>query len=127
LSDFKQTLATDAKFTKVAMEMFVHLTWDALERIKGLQMPFTYEKLLRVLPYIATKIGVRRSHHEYEIPKKFTQQEMADLLGASRESISSHFQKAISNGVIVNEEEYRVLDLNKIPKEFVFTKWFAEN
>jgi len=127
LLDFKHALAADAQFTKASMEMFVHLTWDALERIKSLQMPFTYEKLLRLLPYIATKMGSKLSQNEFRIPSSFTQQDMANLLGTSRESISAHFQKAVSKGIIQKTTGGKIFNLKEIPNEFIYSRWFKEN
>jgi len=126
LLDFKHALTSDTLFTKASMEMFVHLTWDALERIKSLQMPFTYEKLLRLLPYIATKMGKKLSSHEYFIPNSFTQQDMANLLGTSRESISAHFQKAVSKGIIKKTTGGKIFNLKEVPTEFIFSRWFNE-
>jgi CRP/FNR family transcriptional regulator len=127
LLDFKHALSSDSAFTKASMEMFVHLTWDALERIKSLQMPFTYEKLLRLLPYVATKIGNKISEHEFKIPNSFTQQDMANLLGTSRESISAHFQKAVSKGIIRKSTGGKIFNLKEVPSSFIYTRWFKEN
>ena len=124
LSEFKEALSTDPAFTKSALQMFVNLSWDAMERLKGMQMPFTYERLLSILPYICAKVGSKISGQRFRIPKKFSQQEIADLLGVTRESVSSHYQKALKNEVIIDKDGLRVLDLSKIPSECIFNTWF---
>ena len=124
LSEFKEILKTDPEFTKSSLEMFVNLSWDAMERLKGMQMPFTYERLLSVLPYICAKVGNKVSGQRFRIPKKFSQQEMADLLGVTRESVSSQYQKALKNEVIIDKDGIRLLDLSKIPSEYIFSTWF---
>jgi CRP-like cAMP-binding protein len=128
LKDFKIEMGKEASFTKDAMEMFVHLTWDTLERLKGMHAPYTYEKLLRLLPYIASKVGSKVDNRIYSIPKNLGQQLIADMLGSSRESVSVHYNEAIKNGVIIKKENGdRFIDLEKVPEQYIYSRWFNES
>lgn len=124
---FRETLASDVDFTKQAFEMFVNLAWDLMERIKDLQMSYTTDRLIRLLPYIAAKTGVEVEPRVYKLPSYLTQYEIALLLGVTRESISTHMSKPEVQRFLYQKEGSRYVDLREIPENYIFEQWFRQN
>lgn len=124
--DFKKGLHTNSELSHAAMLQFVDLTWDFMERIKSLQMPYTYEKLLRLLPYLAAKTGKPRGENSYVIQQKITQEEIAQMIGATRESISAHLSKLEKNGVITRKKGIFTIHIDAVPEEYIHYSWFKE-
>ncbi len=121
---FKRELTENPDFCRQAQIKFVYHTWDLIERVKCLQMVYTFEKLLRGMPYIAAKVGVAVGDNRYQIPKYMTQEEIAWLLGTSRESISAHFGKLKEQKVVENLGQNLIFDLSKVPDDYIYNRWF---
>lgn len=126
LREFKNLMEIDPKFTKLALEVFVHLSWDLLERVKDLQMNYTTDKLLRALPFIAAKTGKKVSKMKFRIPEYITQSEIAMIIGTSRESVSTHMKKPEVKEAFYVKNDYRVIDLSNVESEFIYKRWFSE-
>ncbi len=122
----KLALTSDDKLSREAMMQFIYLTWDFMERIKGLQMPYTYEKLVRLLPYLAAKIGKKVSPNSYELQHTLTQEEIAQMTGVTRESVSAHMSKVEKNNLIKRRNGKLIVNLSAIPEEFIHKLWFRE-
>ncbi len=127
LSDLKAQLAEDPNLSKRCLEYFVHICWDLLERVKCLQMPYTHEKIVRLLPYLCAKVGNKVGYNVYSIPAVITQDEMAQLLGTARESISIHLKKLRNGNIIVQSTGSLTLNLNEVPDEYIHKQWFMEH
>ena len=125
--ELKKALEQDPVVSRTALLQFVYYTWDLMERIKGLQMPYTYEKLLRLFPYLAAKLGVKRSENVYELAYNLTQEEIAQLLGATRESISAHLHKVEDSGAIQRVGKKITVKISSIPEEYIHEQWFRES
>lgn len=123
----KEALANDANIAHESLMQFVYLMWDAMERIKCLQMPYTYEKLLRLLPYVAAKLGTNVGRNRCKLIYKITQDEIAQLAGATRESVSTHLGKLSKDGVIERSAHSFIINMDKIPDEYIHSYWFNES
>jgi len=99
-NDFKEKMKTDAVLNRESLLMFVDLSWDLMERVKCLQTPYTYGKLIKLLPYLIAKFGDKLENNKYQIPNFVTQEEIAQLIGTSRESVTKHFQLLREDGII---------------------------
>lgn len=124
--ELKSGLSSNPEVSHAALLQFVSLSWDFMERIKSLQMPYTYEKLLRLLPYLAAKTGKPRGENSYVIQQKITQEEIAQMIGATRESISAHLSKLEKNGVITRKKGIFTIHIDSVPEEYIHQNWFKE-
>lgn len=125
--ELKQKLNEDVYFARDAYMAFVYLSWDFMERIKCLQMPYTQEKILRMLPYLVAKIGSKKTDTIYELNYPIRQEEIAQLIGATRESVSAHLSK-IEDRSIINRTKSRIsIDMKYIPDEYIHKHWFSES
>ena len=123
-NEIRNKLNDDHEATKAAHTASVKLTWDFMERIKCLQMPYTQEKLLRLLPYLAAKIGVKKSSTKYELSYQITQEEIAQLIGATRESVSAHLEELEKRKALNRNNKRIVIDMEYVPEEYICGLWF---
>jgi CRP/FNR family transcriptional regulator len=118
-AELKETLRNDTCAARDSHMEFVTMAWDFMERIKCLQMPYTKEKILRLLPYLVAKIGgtIKGSKHELNYP--ITQVEIAQLIGATRESVSAHLSQLEDLNIISRKDNRVTVDMEKIPEEYL--------
>jgi CRP/FNR family transcriptional regulator, cyclic AMP receptor protein len=81
----------------------------ATEQIEALAFLDVYGRLARILIENQDAQGVIR--------EKFTQQELADMVGSSRETVSRIFNELVDSGFI-RKEKGRILLLKKLPYKF---------
>lgn len=81
----------------------------ATEQIESLAFLDVYGRLARFLIENQDQDGV--------IAEKFTQQELADLVGSSRETVSRIFNELVAGGYI-RKEKGRIVIQNKLPYKF---------
>ncbi len=81
----------------------------ATEQIESLAFLDVYGRLARILIENQDEDGVIR--------EKFTQQELADMVGSSRETVSRIFNELVSGGY-VRKVKGRVVILKKLPYKF---------
>lgn len=122
----KSAIENDMQALKSAHSAFVYLTWDLMERIKCLQMPYTQEKLIRLMPYLAAKLGKEIAKNKYELKQSITQEEIAQLLGATRESVSSHLSNLEKKGIIKRYKSSFIINISEIPSEYIHEIWFGK-
>jgi len=126
-AELRNKLNNDDEVAKDAHLAFVYLAWDFMERIKCLQMPYTQEKLLRLLPYLAAKIGTKKNGKKYELDYQITQEEIAQLIGATRESVSAHLAKLEERGALNRSGSRIVIDMEYVPQEYIYELWFTNS
>ncbi len=122
----RESLLDDPTMAREAQLAFVYMTWDLMERVKCLQMPYTQEKLIRLMPYLAAKLGVKKDTSTYELSIAITQEEIAQLLGATRESVSAHLSKLEEKNVISRKKSKLTIHMNHNPEEYIYDVWFEE-
>jgi CRP/FNR family cyclic AMP-dependent transcriptional regulator len=81
----------------------------ATEQIEALAFLDVYGRLARIL--------IENQDGQGVIREKFTQQELADMVGSSRETVSRIFNELVDGGFIRKEKEHIVL-LKKLPYKF---------
>lgn len=125
--ELRQTLTQEAEVSRSVQLAFVYLSWDFMERIKCLQMPYTQEKILRLLPYLVAKLGgVKNRSGAVELTYDITQEEIAQMLGTTRESVSAHLAKLENKGIIDRSTKRMKITMSEIPEEYIHDLWFEE-
>jgi len=81
----------------------------ATEQIESLAFLDVYGRLARIL--------IENQDAEGVIREKFTQQELADMVGSSRETVSRIFNELVGGGFI-RKEKGRMVILKKLPFKF---------
>jgi CRP/FNR family cyclic AMP-dependent transcriptional regulator len=85
---------------------------NAMSRLQNLQKTKVEEKVDFVIYYIAVMLGKKIGENNYEVDSIFTHQEIADLAGLTRESVSRQLKKTKYNKIIHKDKGKIQLNLN---------------
>lgn len=108
-NDFRECIA---KNPDIAINLIKELALRIralTDNVKGLALYDVYGRTIRVLSKLA-----REQEDELAIPRKLTQQELANMVGASREMIS-RIQKDLKSGGYINIEDNKIVIKKKLP------------
>jgi CRP-like cAMP-binding protein len=87
---------------------------NAVSRIQNLQKTNVEEKIDFIIYYLAILLGKRIGENKYEIDGIFTHQEIADLAGLTRESVSRQLKKTKYQKIIIKSNGKILLDLSQL-------------
>ena len=79
----------------------------ALEQLKAA------DKLLHILQYLVLRFGKPVSKDNYLIPLKLTHQEIANLVGLTRETVSTEIGKLKTSGILAMNDIHYVVNTDK--------------
>jgi CRP/FNR family cyclic AMP-dependent transcriptional regulator len=87
---------------------------NAVSRIQNLQKTNVEEKIDFIIYYLAILLGKSIGENKYEIDGIFTHQEIADLAGLTRESVSRQLKKTKYKKIIIKSNGKILLDLSQL-------------
>lgn len=99
LHEIRQLLASKPAMMTAMIDVFSHTLKDAYSQINTLAADGTVRRLANVLSVLARKVG-RQSGEMVEIPIYLTQEEIAQMVVARRERISTALNSLRRNGVV---------------------------
>jgi CRP/FNR family transcriptional regulator, cyclic AMP receptor protein len=79
----------------------------ALEQLKAA------DKLLHILQYLVLRFGKQLTRDTYLIPLRLTHQEIANLVGLTRETVSTEIGKLKSSGILSINDVHYVINVDK--------------
>ena len=97
---------------------------NSVSRIQNLQKTNVEEKVDFIIYYLAILLGKQQEKNIYELETPFTHQDVADLAGLTRESVSRQFKKSKYQQVIQKKQKDGMtinlnnLDINNMPPIF---------
>ncbi len=93
-----------------------HRLESNIQRLENLSLTSSYHQVAHQLHYFVSKYGtISQDGHHLEMP--LTQQDMADILGASRETISTAMTKLRKAGLLEQSHGILVPNLEKLLEE----------
>jgi CRP-like cAMP-binding protein len=87
---------------------------NALSRLQNLQKTNVEEKVDFIIYYLAILLGKNTKGNKIEIDGTFTHQEIADLAGLTRESVSRQLNKVKYNHIIVKNNNGMMINLEHL-------------
>jgi CRP-like cAMP-binding protein len=90
---------------------------NAVSRLQNLQKTKVEEKVDFIIYYLAIILGKEVGENKFEIDSIFTHQEIADLAGLTRESVSRQLHKTKYKNIIRKENNKIYIDLNTLNRE----------
>jgi CRP-like cAMP-binding protein len=89
---------------------------NAVSRLQNLQKTKVEEKVDFIIYYLAIILGKEVGENKFEIDSIFTHQEIADLAGLTRESVSRQLHKTKYKNIIRKENNKIYIDLNSLDR-----------
>ncbi|NTV72199.1 MAG: Crp/Fnr family transcriptional regulator [Azonexaceae bacterium] len=105
---FARKLATDPSVTPVMMRVMGRLLSNAVGLIEDLAFREVPARLARFLWQLAERRGLRQEHG-WLVPLDFSMQDIASLLGTTRQSISSLINQWEREGVLLRQSRRSLL------------------
>ncbi len=105
---FARKLATDPSVTPVMMRVMGRLLSNAVGLIEDLAFREVPARLARFLCQLAERRGLRQEHG-WLVPLDFSMQDIASLLGTTRQSISSLINQWEREGVLLRQSRRSLL------------------
>jgi CRP/FNR family transcriptional regulator len=81
--------------------------------LHALQQPKARQKLLYIMQYLVLRFGSPLSKGNQTIELRLTHQEIANIIGITRETVSTEISKLIKEGVLAIEDYRYVVDMDK--------------
>lgn len=106
---FMDCMESDCKFTKNLLRLMVRKTRLMTDAIRQLSFHNSVSRVAIALMNLSIQYSVQRQDGSLRLTMKFTQQEMADITGLSRVSVSNIFLGLMAEGILEKEEGYLVI------------------
>lgn len=115
----KRTLLSEAKtdlvmMTEIATSLSTHYD-DLMERLNSIEKANVSDKLLSTLRYLAGRFDAEESVDLYKLGLKLTHQDLADMIGSTRETTSVELHKLRKAGHIDYDHSQFVVHVNHDP------------
>lgn len=109
-NDFKKCLANDPDIAIALIKELTHRIRMLTDNVKGLALRDVYGRVAKTLSNLAK----REENGKRVIAEKLTQQELANMVGASREMVS-RILKDLTTGGYIKIEDKRIIIERKLP------------
>lgn len=114
----KSTFLTAARgnlelMTEIAISMSSHYD-DLLTRINSTEQASIRQKLIATLCYLAGRFSAERQVDLYQLGLKLTHEDVATMIGATRETVSVELQKLRHDGYVDYSRSKFVIHLDKL-------------
>lgn len=111
LDEFLERLKNDGELATVILGWFVEEVEFILQRIKGMGKNEARNKVIDALDYLASRHALPRRAGWARVKFPFSQQSIAELIGVTRETVSTVF-KDIESQKIVRSPKLMVLEVH---------------
>ncbi len=109
-----QSLLKQPGLAAVLVDLFCRALKEAYAQVNSMALDDTVNRLIKVLSGLATKIG-QRSGSLVQIPVYLTQEEIAQMVGARRERISTALNSLRRRGIVqYSTRGHMVLDIDAL-------------
>jgi CRP-like cAMP-binding protein len=95
------------------LDRFITMYIGATMHLHALEQLRSGDKLLHILQYLVLRFGKEAGKNRYQIPLRLTHQEIANLVGLTRETVSTEIGKLKKSGILTMKDVYYVVDTDK--------------
>ncbi|MDB5161238.1 MAG: CarD family transcriptional regulator [Candidatus Saccharibacteria bacterium] len=95
------------------LDRYISMYIGSTMHLHALEQLRSGDKLLHILQYLVLRFGKEVSKNHYQIPLRLTHQEIANLVGLTRETVSTEIGKLKKNGVLAIKDVYYIVDVDK--------------
>ncbi len=98
--DFAETLQTNERFKDELLSQYMAHFIGSTMHIYALEHARAQEKLVRLLQYLVMRFGIEKQNGNYLVDLRLTHQDLACMVGLSRETAALELGKLKKKGVI---------------------------
>lgn len=97
-------------FARHVLSRFVRLYVGASVHINALEQPRSRDKLIHLLHYLTMRFGEERTQDKISINLRLTHQTLADMIGATRETIATELSRLRKEKIIDYKQQVYTVD-----------------
>jgi CRP/FNR family cyclic AMP-dependent transcriptional regulator len=95
------------------MDRYVSLYTGATMHLHALEQSRARDKLLHIFQYLVLRFGQPTGKTTYKIDLRLTHQDIANLIGITRETVTAEISKLTKTGTIKSENLHYIVDTDK--------------
>jgi CRP/FNR family cyclic AMP-dependent transcriptional regulator len=95
------------------LDHYASMYTAAIMHLHALEQSRARDKLLHIVQYLALRFGKQVDKSTYKVELRLTHQDIANLIGITRETVTAEISKLSKAGVIKSENLHYIVDTNK--------------
>jgi CRP-like cAMP-binding protein len=95
------------------LDHYASMYTGAIMHLHALEQSRARDKLIHIFQYLALRFGKPIDKTIYRIELRLTHQDIANLIGITRETVTAEISKLSKTGVIKSENLHYIVDTNK--------------
>jgi CRP/FNR family cyclic AMP-dependent transcriptional regulator len=112
VEEAKRLINNDFELSSRLLNMMTKSYFNSISRIQNLQKTNVEEKVDFIINYLTILLGEKTSGKIYKLDSQFTHQDVADLAGLTRESVSRQLKKTKYKQMMMKKEGGMIIDLS---------------
>ncbi len=112
-AELLELLKSDQSASLTLLDRSVAMYIGSTMQLYALEQSKVRQKLLAILQYLVLRFGKRIKENNYRLELRLTHQEIANMLGATRETISTELGKLSKEGVVQIEQSEYIVNTDK--------------
>ena len=112
-AELSEILNKDHKAALTFLDRSLALLIGSTMHLHALQQPKARQKLLYIMQYLVLRFGREISKNKQAIELRLTHQEIANIIGITRETVSTEIGKLVKEGVLATDDYRYVVDMDK--------------
>jgi CRP-like cAMP-binding protein len=113
---FAKAFNTDFHNTQILLQYITRTNADLVSRLEILESKNAQNKVVQLLPYLIRTAGKKLTTNSYLLSLKITHQDIANMVGLTRETTSIEMKKLQDQGVIQTQRGRLKVDARKLAK-----------
>lgn len=109
---FRDKLDTDTHFSKALLQQYASLYVGSTMHINAIEQSRAQDKIVRILQYLVHRFGTQLSGDTYQLGIQFTHQDIANLIGSTRETVAIEFGKLTKKGYVSKKDRHYHVNLS---------------
>jgi CRP/FNR family transcriptional regulator len=111
--DFVAFLNSNLAAATSLLDHYASMYTAAIMHLHALEQSRARDKLLHIFQYLALRFGKPLEKNIYRIELRLTHQDIANLIGITRETVTAEISKLSKSGTIKSENLHYIVDTNK--------------
>jgi CRP/FNR family cyclic AMP-dependent transcriptional regulator len=111
--DMISFINTNQDATTSLLDHYASMYTAAIMHLHALEQSRARDKLLHIFQYLALRFGKAVDKNTFRVELRLTHQDIANLIGITRETVTAEISKLSKSGVIKSENLHYIVDTNK--------------
>ena len=114
IENLLEVASTNHAAANTLFRYYAEITKKLMSRLQVIESTNANSKILNTLPYIIQSCGKEILPNIYKLHLKLTHQDIANMAGLARETVSSEIKKLQKSGIILANDNSLTIDIGKI-------------